>query len=326
MLDIVSQITQSAADGLLYGAIYALAALGLSLIFSVLGVLNLAHGDFIMLGGFIGFLIAGSFSVSEHGLLAIFAIFFGAFALIGLLGAFYELAFIRIVLKRPSSEVLISSILVTVGTAFVIENIGYIYIPSFIPFQLSLFSIPINAAQLTVDYNGFFIDGAKVLALIIISSTTAMLYFISRWTYLGRAMRAIAQNRESTILMGVNPQKISLFTFALGSGFGGLAGVSIALTNSLDPGFGITYTISLLSVMVLGGTRSYWGPLAGGLIIGFVQVFIQAPFLNPLRIPFTTFQILDLGYWSPAIAILVLIIAMMIRPSGLSGRSRGTKL
>ena len=324
MTDLATQVAQSVADGVLFGAIYALAALGLSLIFSVLGVLNLAHGDFVMLGGFIGFYFATAFAVAKYGFLSVIGILLVSFVTIALLGAAYEFAFIRITLKRPPNEILISSILVTVGTAFVIENVGFIYIPRFIPFQLSVFSIPINLTQLTFDYGGIYLDGVKVLALILITVSTLALYFFSRQTFVGKSMRAITQNRESTLLMGVNLQRISILTFGIGSGFGALAGVSIAMTNNMNPGFGLPYTITLLSVMVLGGTRSFWGPLIGGLIIGFVSIFIQAPFLNPLSLP-GGIQITNLEYWAPAVSVVFLIIVLMIKPTGLTGRASGTK-
>jgi branched-subunit amino acid ABC-type transport system permease component len=320
-----TEIAQSAADGLLVGAIHALAALGLSLIFSVLGVLNLAHGDFVMLGGFIGFIVATAFATSRYGVVAVLGIFLVSFVILAAFGAAYEFALIKRILKRPSSEILISSILVTVGTSFVIENVGYIYMPKFIPFQLSVFTIPLNLAQLTFSFGGVYLDGVKILALIIVGISSFFLYIFSRQTYLGKAMRAIAQNRESAKLMGVNLQRISILTFALGSGFGALAGVSIAMTNSMNPGFGLTFTIALLSVMVLGGTRSYWGPLVGGLIIGFVETFIQAPFLNPLTIAPLGIQFTNLEYWSPAVAIVFLILVLMIKPTGLSGTTSGAK-
>ena len=325
MIDLATEIVQSIADGLLVGAIYALAALGLTLIFSVLGVLNLAHGDFVMLGGFLGFYIATAFAVSRFGFLSVLGILLISFVMIAALGAAYEFALIKRILRRPASEVLISSILVTVGTSFIIENIGYIYMPKFIPFQLSVFTIPLNLAQLTFNFGGIYLDGVKVLALITVAASTLLLYLFSRRTYVGKAMRAIAQNREASILMGVNLQKISILTFALGSGFGALAGVSIAMTNNMNPGFGLPYTISLLSVMVLGGTRSYWGPLIGGLVIGFVEIFIQAPFLNPLNLPLGI-QITNLEYWSPAVAIIFLILVLMIKPTGLSGTGSGIKI
>jgi branched-chain amino acid transport system permease protein len=324
LTDLATQVAQSIADGLLFGAIFALAALGLSLIFSVLGVLNLAHGDFVMLGGFIGFYFATAFAVSIYGFLSVIGILLVSFTAIAILGAAYEFASIRIILRRPPNEILISSILVTVGTAFVVENVGFIYIPKYIPFQLSVFSISANFAQLTFNYGGVFLDGVKVLALIMIIVSTLLLYFFSKNTYIGKSMRAITQNREATLLMGVNLQRISLLTFAIGSGFGALAGVSIALTNNLNPGFGLPYTISLLSVMVLGGTKSFWGPLVGGLVIGFVDIFIQAPFLNPLTLP-GGIEITNLEYWAPVVSIVFLILVLMVKPTGLTGRATGLK-
>lgn len=326
MIDVGAQLVQTVVQGLLYGSIYALAALGLSMIFSVLGVLNLAHGDFIMLGGFVGLLLAGELSVNAYGIPAIFAILIVAFILIAVLGAAYEFALIRPTLKRSPDAILISSILITVGTAFIIENLGYIYMPGYILGRQTIFSIPMNLNQFQVVYAGIIINGVYLIALASIAVSTLLLYLFSNRTYLGKAMRAITQNAESTKLMGVNLQRISILTFAIGSGFGALAGVSIGMTTTLSPGFGLPFTISLLSVMVLGGTKSYWGPLVGGLVIGFVQVFVGAPFLNPLSIPFTSIQIQNLAFWSPAVSIVILIIVLMVKPSGLAGKSSSAKV
>ncbi len=325
LIDVGVQVVQTVVQGLLYGSIYALSALGLSMIFSVLGVLNLAHGDFVMLGGFTGLLFAGEFSVGEFGLVAIFAILVVAFVVIAALGAAFEFALIRPTLKRGPDAILISSILITVGAAFVIENLGYIYMPSYIIGRQTIFSIPINLNQFKLVVGGININGVYLIALLSIACATSLLYIFSKRTYLGKAMRAITQNQESTKLMGVNLQRISVLTFAIGSGFAALAGVCIGMTTTLSPGFGLAYTISLLSVMVLGGTRSYWGPLVGGLIIGFVQVFVGAPFLNPLTIPFTSLQFQNLAYWAPAVSILILIIVLMIKPTGIAGRSQSAK-
>jgi branched-chain amino acid transport system permease protein len=320
MLNLATLMAQPVIDGLLYGATYALAALGLSLIFSVLGVLNLAHGDFVMLGGFVGFYFGGIFSVSRYGLTAVLGILLVSFVLIAILGAAYEFAFIKYVLNRTSTEVLISSILVTIGTAFIIENVGYQYMPLFIPFRQTIFRILAPVSQLTISYGGIFVDGVKVIALITLAVSTVLLYLFSRRTYLGKAMRAITQNRESTLLMGVNLQRVSIMTFAIGSGFGALAGVTIAMTSTMSPGFGIAYTISLLSVMVLGGTRSYWGPLVGGLIIGLLQTMVQSQLVNSIYIPLVDVSFNGIYYWAPAISIVVLILVLLIRPTGLAGR------
>lgn len=322
MNDFTILLVQTIVQGLLYGGIYALAALGLSMIFSVIGVLNLAHGDFIMLGGFAGLILAVMIPASTFGILAILFIFLIVFVLIGSLGASFEFALIRPILRRSAEGILISSVLITVGSSFVIENLGYGLMPKYIYGHQTVFSIPITGSSLS--YGGIIVNEVNVIAFGAVAIATLLLYLFSKFTFLGKAMRAIPQNAESARLMGVNLQKISILTFAIGSGFGAIAGVSIGLISTLSPGFGLTYTVSLLSVMVLGGTRSYWGPLAGGLIIGFVQDFVASPILNP-TLSLGPIQIQDLAYWSPAVSIVILIIVLMIEPSGLAGRARTTK-
>jgi branched-chain amino acid transport system permease protein len=301
-----TDLIQTILQGLVYGGIYALSTLGLSIVFSVIGVLNLAHGDFIMLGGFAGLLVSEVVSPNSLGILAVLVIFLVAFVLIGALGGAYEFALIRPTLKRSYEQILISSILITVGTAFIIENIGYAIMPQYIFGRQTTFEIPIASSLFALNFGSISINGISLIALLAVASGTVLLYLFSTRTYAGKAMRAISQNSESARLVGINLQRISILTFGLGSGFGAIAGVSIGMTSTLSPGFGLAYTISLLSVMVLGGTKSYWGPLVGGLIIGFAQDLFGS--IGPLE------------YWAPAVSLFILIIVLMIKPTGLSGR------
>jgi branched-subunit amino acid ABC-type transport system permease component len=314
-----AEVFDTVLQGLLYGGSFALAGLGLSMIFSVIGVLNLAHGDFIMLGGFAGLLVTEVISPNTYGVLAIVAIFLIAFALIAALGGAYEFALIRRTLGRGSEGILISSILITVGTALVIENLGSFLIPGYIQGHQSVFSIPLDQAKYTIVLGGgVFVNGISLIALASVAIATVSLYIFSKRTYAGKAMRAVAQNSESARLMGINLQRISILAFALGSGFGAIAGICLGMTISLSPDFGLPYTISLLAVMVLGGTKSYWGPLVGGLVIGFAYEIIGSPMVNPLVLG--PFQIQGLEYWAPAAPIIILIVVLMVKPTGLSGR------
>jgi branched-subunit amino acid ABC-type transport system permease component len=322
MLDLASQFLVAVVYGLLYGAMYALAALGFSLIFSVLGVLNLAHGDFIMMGGFFGFLIGGLISFSTLGFFGLVILLASGFVLLAVIGAAYELAFVKFILKRSSVDILISSILVTVGTALIIEDVGDHFFTQFTPSKLAYFSINAPINLFTIRYGSLYLNAVEVVALLTLVVATVGLYVFSRTTYLGRAMRAITQNRESTLLMGVNVQRVSLLTFAIGSGFGGLTGVAIGMTSvygPLTPDFGLPYTISLLAVIVLGGTKSYWGPLVGGIMIGEIQEFVQVPVISSLRVPVLNVPF-NGDYWYPVVSIFVLIIVLMVKPTGLSGR------
>jgi branched-chain amino acid transport system permease protein len=325
LVSLLGEVAQATIQGLLDGSIYALAALGLSFIFSVIGVLNLAHGDFIMLGGFFGFLLASVVSTSSYGLLAVAAIIVFVFMTVVALGSVYEFVFVKPTLKRNPESILIGSILITVGTALIIENVGYDFLSQYSSHQ-GYFQIPFNLTEYTYRSGDIFISGTELIALIAIIVATASLYIVSKSTFLGRAMRAITQNTDSTRLMGVNVQRVSMLTFGLGSGFGAIAGVAIAMSTPIAYEFGLTYVVSLLSVMVLGGTRSYWGPLVGGLIIGLAQDLTQAPFFNPLNIPFLDLHISGVSYLSPVMSIVILIIVLMIRPAGLAGRAISTKV
>jgi branched-chain amino acid transport system permease protein len=295
-------------EGLLLGGIYALAALGISLIFSVMNILNLAHGNFIMLGSVATFAIYSALSSPSHGILDLVLTLALVLAMFALMGAAVELSLIRRIL-RNSSDILISGILVTLGLALVLQDVGgYV-----------LIAVPANVARSTtvsltipnlssVLIGGYYFAASKLVSLVVIVVSGVALYFFFKNTYLGIAMRSISLDKEGAVMLGVNIRQISIITFALGLVFAGFAGFILVIDQTADPVLGLGYTIKLLTVMVLGGVRSPLGPVIGGLSLGVIE-FAVAAFFG--------------AYWVPAVSLVILISILLVKPTGLTGGKIG---
>lgn len=293
----ISTIVQNIVAGLIFGGSYALVAVGMSLIFRVTGVLNLAHGDFITIGGIFSYLLVVSTSLPPLVKIILLVLMFPPFVAIGML---FERVLIRPVMKRRSEDVIISSILITIGFAFIVEDL---IARSFGSFKTLIPMEYLNLPQLA--YGSVSLASADLLGLGLIVLVTAVLFFYLRTTLAGKAMRAITDDREAVAYMGVSVQRISMLTFGVGTALAAAGGVVFALTKGFGAYDGILLTVAALSVMVLGGVESILGPLIGGFVIGFAQQIT-------LAYPPTAF-------WGPSAPLIVLILVLLIRPKGITG-------
>ncbi len=295
-------------DGLLLGGIYALAALGISLIFSVMNVLNLAHGNFIMMGAVLTFAFYNLLGGPTAGLGTLLITLTLVLAVFAALGAAAEYGFIRPILRNPA-ETLISGILVTIGLALVLQDVGsYILIKD--PANISrTTTITLNVPLInSIIVGGYYLASSKLFSLVAILAASATLYIFFKRTYLGMAMRSIPQDREAAVAVGVSLRRISVITFALGALFAGFAGFILVIDQTADPTLGIGYTIKLLTIMVLGGVRSPLGPVVGGLALGVIELLVASTFG---------------AYWIQAVSLIILISILLVRPTGLTGGKIG---
>ncbi len=295
-------------EGLLLGGIYALAALGISLIFSVMNVLNLAHGNFIMMGAVLTFAFYNLLGGPTAGLGTLLVTLTLVLAVFAALGAVAEYGFIRPILRNPA-ETLISGILVTIGLALVLQDVGsYILIKD--PANISrTTTITLNVPLInSIIVGGYYLASSKLFSLVAILAASATLYIFFKRTYLGMAMRSIPQDREAAVAVGVSLRRISVITFALGALFAGFAGFILVIDQTADPTLGIGYTIKLLTIMVLGGVRSPLGPVVGGLTLGVIELLVASTFG---------------AYWIQAVSLIILISILLVRPTGLTGGKIG---
>lgn len=303
MDNFLAQLPQQIVNGLTLGAVYALIALGYSMVYGVLRLLNFAHGDVYMVGAFIGYgVMVSLIAVDEtvaFPVLIILLMFAAAMIGCGLLGVAIEQFAYRPLRNAPRLASLISAL----GVSFFLQN----------AVQLTLTAQFRNyeTEKLIPPALGFEILSARVSAtraLVIIAAIVMMIaltYLVQR-TRIGKAMRAVAIDREAAAMMGVDVDRIIVLTFFIGSALAGAAGVLTGMVFTRVWHFmGFTAGLKGFTAAVLGGIGNIPGAMLGGFILGMVETFAVG-FISP------TFR--------DSIALVVLIVVLLIRPQGLLGK------
>jgi branched-chain amino acid transport system permease protein len=286
-------LLQLVISGVLLGGIYALAAFGLALIFGVSGILNLAHGEFLMLGALVCFLLGDLFAINPFATLVILVPLFFA------LGVLFERGLRRSVLAKTGHEQLTAAVLVTLGFSLFIEDVARFLWGA--EEKGLYYSLP----PIVLGDGALIISSVRLLALgCVIVVALAVHQFLMR-TYWGKAIRAVTQNRRGALLVGVNVSAVSLLTWGMGAVLAAMAGVFYLLLYSINPFIGLPLTLRYLCIIVLGGLGSLFGALLGGIILGLTEV-LAGYVLNP--------------HWQQSVAFLILVILLLIRPQGLFGR------
>lgn len=279
--------------GLLIGGIYAMIALGLTLIFGVSRILNIAHGDFVTLGSVFALGIVLTTSASPFLALLLIP---PAFLAVGV--AFERLLVKRVILKSKENMLAVS-ILVTLAFSMIVEDGMF--------FSLGRQGLNYIGLQLLlppIDVMGIALSSVRTLSLAAVIFLTLITRFIIMGTSFGRMLRATVQDRELAEVLGVNVGRVTSLSFGLGIVLAAIAGLFMALITNLTAFIGLQLTVTALAVVILGGLGSFVGSLLGGFIIGVAEAY-------------TAFYIGT--NWSPITAILALIIILVIRPSGLFG-------
>ncbi|MDX1663390.1 MAG: branched-chain amino acid ABC transporter permease [Candidatus Promineifilaceae bacterium] len=277
-------------DGLLIGFVYGIAAIGLTLIWGVMNVINLAHGPIIALGMFGVYLLF----VGELGMHPYIAIFFVAIAglLVGML--IYAVAIHRVIDAPHLSTLLatfaVNMIIIGVGTAIFSTTPRNI--------ALDLGTITLGSVQIQVT---------RLIAAAVASLVTGGLYLFLYRTTLGKYVRAVANNRDAAELMGIPSARVLAFSFGLGTMLAAIAGGLIATFLPFTILSGATYELKSFVIGVLGGLGNPLGALAGGLILGTLEGIIPA-FMA------TT--------WVPVIEFVLFVVILLVRPTGLLGGSK----
>jgi branched-chain amino acid transport system permease protein len=290
----LTEFLQQLLNGLSLGAIYALIALGYTMVYGVLRFINFAHSDVFMVGAFIGF-YAGRL-VPEGTLWGGMIVLLAAMIGCALLGMFIERLVYRPLRGAPTLNVLITAI----GVSLLLESGGQLYFgatprtfPPIFP------SANFHLGELTISTNQLFVIGVA-LALMI------LLQLVVFRTKIGTAMRAVSLNPKAAQLVGVNNNVVIAFTFALGSALAGAGGILYALNYpSIDPLMGVMPGLKAFVAAILGGIGNIPGAALGGLLLGTVETFVGG------------------SQWSTykdAIAFAVLIVILLFRPAGLLGK------
>lgn len=289
-------LAQNLAYGILMGALYGLAAVGLSLVFGVTKFLNVAHGEFLMLGGYVSFWLFTLWKVDPFVSLPV--------AIVSLLviGAiFYKLLFSRMV-KLTEGIKIQNTLLIGFGLSLILQNVA-----------LRLWTA--DTRSITASYSGAVFTFAdvrfplvRVASMVIAFVLIVGLQLFLRRTYTGKALRATVENWEAATLMGIDIQQVYLLSFVMGAALAGIAGALVSVGYSIDPGMGMSWTLKSLVVMVLGGLGSITGTFVGGLILGLTES--------------ATGYFLTLTY-KEVVGLVLFLLVLIFRPQGLFGTKEG---
>jgi branched-chain amino acid transport system permease protein len=285
MLETILQLT---INGLMLGGIYALIAIGLTLIFGVVRIINFAQGEFLMIGMFATFWIFSLLKIDPYIALFIFT------PLLFLFGVGTERLMIKPILNAPP----IAQIFSTFGLSIVLQNGALMF------WKSDYRSLETAYSNAVINWSGLMINVPRLVAFLVAVGIVILLYLFLQKTYLGKAMNAVAQDRDAAQLMGVDINKIYMVAFGVGIGLEGLAGALIMPIYATYPTVGFTFGLIAFVVVVLGGLGNMIGAFLGGLVIGLVESFsgfYVSPELNT------------------AIYFLIFVLVLIIRPSGLMG-------
>lgn len=280
---------QTIVSGLLLGGIFALVAVGLTLIFGVMKILNFAHGDFLMLGMYFAFFLSVMFGVDPY-ISAILSLpfFFG-------LGWLIQSYLIRPVLKAPESI----QILLTVGLSLFLQNLAlFLFSPDFQSLRVSYGGDTLMLFGVSISY-------VRVIACVIAIGACLGLYLFLGRTDIGKALRACAEERMGSMAVGINVERIYNIAFGLGIACVGLAGILMTPFFYIAPQVGLPFTLTAFVVAVLGGLGSLPGALVGGLVIGLIESMGEILLPSPSMKQIATFS--------------VFLLILLFRPQGLFG-------
>jgi branched-chain amino acid transport system permease protein len=283
-------LLQQLVNGLTLGAVYTLIALSLSLVMGILGILNLAIAELFLIGGYLGFALITAHLPLPLALAA------------GMLGAAAIAVLIERIAYRPLRDApVITPMLSTLGFAIILQNVATNVWGSD-PLQL-----PIEFVDVRFDLGPVSIGAMQLVVLGATVVLVAMLAFLVQRTSIGRALRAVAENRDIARLLGVSANRITLLAFVLSGALAGAAGVLIGLHYAaITPYIGVEVGLKAIAVMVVGGVTRIWGALLAGPLIGLAEV---------LTVAYGGSQIRDFVVYG------IMILILLLRPQGLLGGS-----
>ena len=289
------------ANALVIGTLYALMALGLSLIFGVLKLVNFAHGESLMVGGYLYYFLATSFIVNLLGLPLITALVASAPVLF-FFGVILERVFLRQAYQRKTARYDEYVILVTFALGIFLQNLA---LPLFGPYNRqapAIFKGRIRIGELIIA--GDRLTGAAIAFVVI-----GLLFFFLYKTYLGKGLRAVAQNPGAAAILGIHVARMRSIAFGIGISLSGIAGSLLGPIFLVHPVMGVPFAVKAFVIVVLGGMGSIKGTIIGAFILAIVESFGSIWLPDPTR---------ALAY-KDAYGLLLLVVTLLLRPQGLFG-------
>ena len=298
----IELIVQQFLNALGLGIMYALIAVGFTLFFGVIEVVNFAHGEVFMLGAFVALLSGGL--ISSIGLTMGSLPFFLAILLLvlfagGIFGVLLEKFIVRPMRSAPD----IMTLLITLGVSIVMREAVMLFVPNGRNPQ----PFPKLFETESIKIGGVLIKPETILCIILSAILITGLYYIIEKTTFGRYIRATAQDREAAMMMGINVKKVFIITLALGSALGAVAGMMNGLSYGIIKfNMGFAAGIKGFAAAVVGGLGNVYGAIAGGMLLGFLEIFVVS------TIP-------DGSSYQDLISFVIVILCLVFRPAGIFG-------
>jgi len=290
----IETFLQTLVFGLFTGGIYGIAAMGLALVFGVMKMLNIAHGELVMLGGYASFWVFNAFGIDPFVSLVI------VIPILFIVGLALDRTVYRHIVRLLGEEKIKNSMLVSFGLTLVLQNLAQY-----------LFTADERSIQVAYSGDGFNVYGVLLpytrlatlgIALIVI---LALNYFLHK-TYPGKAILATAEDFEAAELTGININRVYMMTFALGASLASIAGTFVTVTYGLSPSIGIVWTLKALIVIVLAGTGSILGAFPAGILLGVVEA-MSGIFIDPS--------------YREVVGLVIFLLVLIVRPQGLFARN-----
>jgi neutral amino acid transport system permease protein len=285
-------VAQTGLNGLTLGAVYALGAVGLTLVYGILKLVNFAHGDYLTFGAYMAYLVNVTWG------LPIAVAVFWAMVATAVLGIVLEKVMWGPMRSRGAG--MLQLLLMSIGLALVIR-----YTIQFI-WSTELRHLDVNRTD-TVEFLGLTIGRTNLIVILVGFAVLIVTGLMLRFSLLGKRMRALSDNLDLAETSGIDTSRVILWTWVFAAGFAGLAGVMAGAITAVQPQLGFELLLPIFAAVVMGGIGNAYGALAGGVLLGLViewsTLFIDAR-------------------WKTAIGFVVLILVLIIRPQGILGRAR----
>lgn len=285
-------LLEQLVNGITLGSIYAIVALGFTLVFGVLGIINMAHGEIFMVGAFVGVMTTSVLGWP------LWLAFIASIVVTGILGYLLERITLR-PLRGKKGVSHLAPLISTIGVSILLENLSHhIFGAGNQPFRAPFAQISIEIGSITI----------YLVQIVIFAISVILMIGLSTWlskTKAGKALRATAENLETASILGVDTKRIITLTVIIASTMGGIAGILVGMAfNSVSPQMGLSMGLKGLAIIILGGMGNVKGAMAGGLILGLSETLLVA--------------FGDSGY-RDAIAFIMIIVILLLRPQGIFG-------
>jgi branched-chain amino acid transport system permease protein len=289
----VTVALQQTINGVVFGSLYVLVALGLTLIYGVLVQINFAHADVVTIGAFAAYFFTFAFGGN-------YLISIGVALMVGAALGWLVNAAIFAPLRERGSELL--PLIATIGVSILLQNAMLLWFGP-IPYA---FDSPYSNEVIRI-WGGTFITWQNVIIVVVSALTIVLLYGFMRFTITGKALRAVAQDRETAGLMGINPDQLIMLTFVLASALAGMSGAMLGPILVLTPFAGTTVIVKAFAIVIIGGFGNVEGTIIAGLAVGLIESY--------------TTQLINPGL-TDIVVFTLLLLMLALRPTGLIAEKR----